>query len=207
MLPHIYPCIIKSYDGAKRTCRIEIPSITDGAETLPEAQIMNMIGDKSEHTEIRILPNDRAYCTFLQGDPRYPLIIGFRPKNTGNEVGTRKWHHDNVQLDADQVYTVNAGDRITLNVGGTLIRIESGQVTVDSANSKFTGNVVIDGSLNVAQVTTTGGLSSTGTAGGVSLSGNVSASGGTFTHNGVSVGSSHVHGGVQTGGGTTSTPS
>ena len=133
MLPHIYPCIIKSYDRAKRTCRIEIPSITDGAETLPEAQIMNMIGDKSEHTEIRILPNDRAYCTFLQGDPRYPLIIGFRPKNTGNEVGTRRWHHDNFQADADQVYTVNAGEKILFKVGGSTIEMTGSGIKLNSS--------------------------------------------------------------------------
>ena len=186
MLPHIYPCIIKSYDRAKRTCRIEIPSITDGAETLPEAEILNMIGDKSEHTEIRILPNDRAYCTFLQGDPRYPLIIGFRPKNTGNEVGTRRWHHDNFQTDADNTYVVNAGDRITLNVGGTLINIVNGTVTIDASQTNITGNVDIAGNLKVAKMTTTGGLTSTGAAGGASITGSL-------TNNGVNVGSNHTH--------------
>ena len=40
----------------------------------------------------------------------------------------------------------------------------------------------------------------------VTISGSVAVSGGSLTHNGANVGDSHVHGGVATGGSTTSTP-
>lgn len=187
-----YPAIVRGIDSAKRLYRVEIPSITDGAELLPLADVEYAIGDKSEHTEVRVLVGDRVWVEFIGGDPRYPLITGYRAKNTGNEVGTRRWHHDNFQTDADGNYVVNAGTRITLNVGGTLINIANGVVTIDASQTNITGNVAIEGNLNVAQVTTTGGLSSTGTAGGASIVGGMTVSG-SLTNNGVNVGSGHTH--------------
>ena len=39
VMPGRYPAIVKSYNGARRTCRIEIPGMTEGSDVLPEAEI------------------------------------------------------------------------------------------------------------------------------------------------------------------------
>src|SRR5690606_39810837 len=96
------PGIVESVDRARREVRVRIPGMTDDAELQPLAEIEYPIGDKSEHTEIRILPGDRVWLAFINGDPRYPIITGYRTKHTGNEVGTRRFHHDAIETDADQ---------------------------------------------------------------------------------------------------------
>ncbi|MDI3237515.1 phage baseplate assembly protein V [Acinetobacter ursingii] len=67
--------------------------------------------------------------------------------------------------------------------------IKCSSATVDCPESKFTGNVTVDGSLNVA--------------GSSKMSGNVEFTGGSVKHGGKEIGSSHKHSGVQTGGGNT----
>jgi len=47
LMPGRYPAIVRSYNQARRTCRVEIPGLTDGADVLPEAEIEYPIGDKS----------------------------------------------------------------------------------------------------------------------------------------------------------------
>ena len=64
-----YPAIVKSYDQISRTCRIEIPGLTDGADVLPEAEIEYPIGDKSRarshSTEFRILTRDTLWIAVI----------------------------------------------------------------------------------------------------------------------------------------------
>lgn len=158
-LPSRIPGIVNSYDRQRRECRVEIPGYTDGAEEFPVAQFENPLGDKSEHTEIRILPGDRVWLAFENGDPRYPIITGFRPKQVGNVVGYRRWHHENIETDADQTqkhtagttYRVEAGQSITLIVGGSSIVMNDSSITLTSNGS----TVVLDASgvaLNGAQI-------------------------------------------------------
>ena len=65
LMPGRYPAIVKSYNQARRTCRIEIPGLTDGGDVLPEAEIEYPIGDKSRvganETEIEITPGDTVW--------------------------------------------------------------------------------------------------------------------------------------------------
>lgn len=164
-----FPAIVKSVDRPRREVRVEIPGITDGADTMPLAEIEYPIGDRSEQTEIRILEGDRVWVSFIGGDPRYPIITGFRAKNTGNEVGTRRWVHDNFESIADALYRVQAGESITLVVGGSTLLIEGGQTTlttaklvVDAPESEFTGNVKVIGTLDVDGQTTLAGVTSNG---------------------------------------------
>lgn len=106
LMPGRYPAIVKSYDQERRTCRIEIPGLTDGADVLPEAEIEYPIGDKSRagfwETEIEINPDDTVWVAFVGGDPRYPVITGARNPRTGNSADWRRWHHKNIELIADQ---------------------------------------------------------------------------------------------------------
>ncbi len=152
-----YPAVVSSYDRAARLCRVEIPGITDGADIFPEADFEYPIGDKSEHTEIRILVGDRVWVEFEAGDPRYPIITGFRQKRTGNEVGTRRWHHENIETVADQTQKHTAGTRIEFRVGNSSVVLTPNAVTVNtphfvvnSAESDFNGEVDVSGSIDAA---------------------------------------------------------
>lgn len=104
-----YPATVKSYDQERRTCRIEIPFLTDGIDHYPEASIEYSLGDKQRagywETEIEIIPEDKVYIMFEGGDPRYPIITGYRHPRVGNSMspdsGWRRWHHPNIELIAD----------------------------------------------------------------------------------------------------------
>ena len=110
-----WPAIVRSVDRARREVRVEIPGKTDGAEEWPIAEIEYPIGDKGSHTEIRIIEGDLVWVTFIGNDPRYPIITGSRLPHTGNEVGTRRWHHDNIETDADEAQTHTAGTVYTVS--------------------------------------------------------------------------------------------
>ncbi|MBH2020063.1 MAG: hypothetical protein I8H91_11075 [Burkholderiales bacterium] len=38
-MPGRYPAIVKTYNAARRTCRVEIPGLTEGGDVLPEAEL------------------------------------------------------------------------------------------------------------------------------------------------------------------------
>lgn len=128
LMPGRYPAIVKSYDKIKRTCRIEIPGVTDGGDVLPEAEIEYPIGDKSRAgvnpTEIEITPGDTVWISFIGGDPRYPLITGYRNPQAGNSVDWRRWHHKNIELIADS--------EMRLVVGSTSIVMTPDNITIST---------------------------------------------------------------------------
>ena len=111
----LMPAEVDSIDREARTARVRIPGLTDGATELPEAQFCNPVGDKSEHTEIRILPGDRVWLAFEGGDPRYPVIVGYRPRNQENGIDWRRFEHANFQFDADGTFIINAGRNVVIN--------------------------------------------------------------------------------------------
>lgn len=164
-LPALYPGVVKEYRAQPRYCTVEIPGFTDGAEQFPEADIMQSLGDRSEDTEVRIKPGDRVWLSFFNGDSRYPIIVGFRAKNQGNNVGTRHWEHENFDLQADQNYnlaageniTLTAGTMITLTVGGSKVEISASTIAVIAAAIQMQGVMALQG-----QVTQTGGMTSDG---------------------------------------------
>lgn len=195
-----HPAVVRSWNRATRECRVEIPGVTDGADVFPIAELAYPIGDKSEHTEIRVIVGDRVWVEFERGDPRFPIITAWRTKRVGNEVGTRRWHHDNFQLDADQEYTLNAGTKITLHVGNsTIVATDSGVtvttsgVTLEAPSTVITGNVSIQGNLAVA-----GGEGGSGVS---SISGNFNIVG-SISCNGKNIGDTHTHPDTTSGGNT-----
>lgn len=141
MLPSLEPGFIHSVDRNTRIVRVSIPGLTDGAEVMPEAQLLNPLGDKSEHTEIRLLPGDRVWLAFIGGDPRYPVIMGYRPKESDNVVGWRRWHHDNFQFDADGTFRVNAkaielnAENIT-STASTSFKVQAGTSEIATSGSQ-----------------------------------------------------------------------
>lgn len=131
-----YPAIVKSYDAVKRTCRVDIPGITSGGDVYTEAEIEYAIGDKSRtgkwETEIEILPEDMVWVDFIGGDPRYPVITGWRNPRAGNSVGWRRFHHANINLEAEKEIIIEAHEKITIKVGGSTITITEGGIVLES---------------------------------------------------------------------------
>lgn len=131
-----YPAIIKSYDQARRTCRIEIPGITSGGDVLPEAEILYPIGDKSRQgqyeTELEIVGSETVWVQFIGGDPRYPIIIGNRNPQTGNSADWRRYHHKNYENLTDIMMHFESGETIQSDAG---INIDAyaGESMVDDA--------------------------------------------------------------------------
>ncbi|MCF7995422.1 MAG: hypothetical protein K9L88_11340 [Chromatiaceae bacterium] len=128
-----WPAVVKSYDGPSRTCEVDIPGITDGAETPLVAEIEYPIGDKSRHatmTEIEILPGDKVWVEFIQGDPRYPLISGWRNPKSGNDTAFRRWHHANIELLGDALVVLSAGDQLRFKAGGDVQAEGGGEVRI-----------------------------------------------------------------------------
>jgi len=122
---HIYPAIVKSYNGDSRQCRVEVEGITTGGEDSLIAEILNPIGDKGHHTELQISGGDLVWVSFINGDLRYPLIMGYRNKDAGNSQGTRRWHHANIELEAQ--------GKILLKVGGSSIEITGGGIKISGS--------------------------------------------------------------------------
>lgn len=121
-----YPAVVKTYDPSRRTCRVEIPGLTDGGDVLLEAEIEYPIGEKSRsgkwETEIEILPEDTVWVSFIGGDPRYPIITGWRNPLVGNSGDWRRWHHKNIELIADaEMRLVVGGATIVITPAGIVI--------------------------------------------------------------------------------------
>lgn len=137
LMPGRYPAIVKSYDKNSRTCRIEIPGLTDGYDVLPEAEIEYPIGDKSRDgiytTEIEILANDPVWIEFIGGDSRYPIITGYRNPKTGNSVDWRRWHHQNMELLATELMKLISGGDFLIQ-SSTHVTVVAPLVTVQASS-------------------------------------------------------------------------
>ncbi|MFV3292420.1 hypothetical protein ACNFBR_27275 [Pseudomonas sp. NY11955] len=136
MLPSLVPAFVRAVDRGRREIRVEIPPYTDGANEWPIAEMCYPIGDDSPNTEIRVVVNMPVWVAFRGGDERYPIIMGHRPVNVGNEVGTRRWNHDNFELNADKDYTLNSGISINLDSGKT-VAIDAGQTVTITAGTQI----------------------------------------------------------------------
>lgn len=104
---------------------------------------------------------------------------------------------------------VEIANAITMTVGASVLHITpdgttltTPQLTVDSAQSTFTGAVTVEGLLTYMA----GMAGQAGAGGSNTIQGGFAVDGGAITHNGKSIGSNHTHGGVQTGGGNTGAP-
>lgn len=142
IMPGRYPAIVKSYDQGRRTCRVEIPGVTDGGDVMPEAEIEYSIGDKSRaganETEIEITPGDTVWVAFIGGDPRYPIITGWRNPQAGNSVDWRRWHHKNIEMLSDALMRLVAGGDILMQSGGT-ITLQAASVAIISESLTHNG--------------------------------------------------------------------
>ena len=147
-MPGRYPAIVRTYNQARRTCRIEIPGLTDGAEVYPEAEIEYPIGDKARsgqyETELEILPGDTIWISFIGGDPRYPIITGYRNPQTGNSADWRRYHHKNGEVLTDNMMHFESGVSFHVDAGtdiqetaGESITVKAGQTISAEAGSSI----------------------------------------------------------------------
>lgn len=131
IMPGRYPAIVSTYDAATRMCRVQIPGLTDGGDVLPNAEIEYSIGDKSRNgpntTEIEIVPGDHVWVSFIAGDPRYPIITGYRNPGAGNSDGWRRWHHANIEMLADLLITALAGREARIKAGGGDVQLQASE--------------------------------------------------------------------------------
>jgi hypothetical protein len=184
-LSNYTPGFVAEYDPETRVARVRIPGLTDGSRELPEAMLCYPLGDRSEFTEIALQAGDRVWLDFVNGDPRFPIITGFRPKETDNAVDWRRWRAVNVEIIADADVRVVATDgKVFVSAGGEAELVAATEVKIIAPAIKLQGNVDITGSLNV---------------------GNGASIAGALTNNGKSVGSTHVHT-APSGGGPTTPP-
>jgi phage baseplate assembly protein gpV len=226
-----WPGEVASYDGDARICRVRINGITDGSTDLPEAVFCNPLGDRASDTEIRILVNDPVWIEFEAGDPRFPIIVGYRTPRKGNPTEWRRWRHANMELTADgqmrlisgvatvmqagQSISLSAGDQITL--GAPKINL-NGASEVNVAAPKINLNGGTEINLTAPNIKTNGSIGGSGATMNFTATTSMTidtpslvilantATTGTLTNNGKNVGSTHTHGGVLFGGASTAVP-
>lgn len=145
-LPSLWPGVVDSYDAQARTCKVSIPGITDGSSDLPTAVFNNPLGDRAGDTEIRIIAGDTVWLMFEGGDPRFPIITGYRTPREGNPVDWRRWRHANIEMTAEGK-----------------MRLVATELEIVTTTTKITGETTITGKTSVAgDVETTGALKNNG---------------------------------------------
>ncbi|UOO89199.1 hypothetical protein LVJ82_17410 [Vitreoscilla massiliensis] len=170
--------VVKSYTASSHRARIEIPGMTDGADTLPEAEIMYPVGHLHSDTEILIRVGDKVYIDWLiDGDSRTPVIVGYRNPKTGNLVDIRRIRQTNIELIADAHILLRA-PKITLDhdeMTSTGINQMQAQTNLNGGASTESGAAPeVRGGLDVKQ-------------------GDLNVPDGDMSNKGVNVGSTHYH--------------
>lgn len=185
-----YPAVVMSYDANTRLAKIKLEPLDDGADTQLEAELCYPLGDKS-NTAIEVLAGDFVWVEFEQGDPRYPIIVGYRNKRTGNDDLTRRYHHHgNFEILADNLIKIKGNVKVivesaTVEVIATTVNVTASNTNINSLVN-ITGNTSITGNLAVA-----GAISGTGGSG-ATIAGNVTVSSGDVMADGKSL-KTHTH--------------
>jgi hypothetical protein len=206
------PCTVKAVEGSIVTVNFELTNIPF---TLPEVQ-MPVVG--FEYIRYPIKVGDRGYT--VSADASLAGLIGLGEgtaslTNMGNLAMLAF-----VPLGATDFFPVNPNYLVMYGEQGVQIRNKSGSVSLTLTDTGVTidlgggllkttnGNVKMEGNLLVTgTITGQSGMNISGTSGGgtMNITGNINSTG-TITNNGVSIGSSHRHSGVQSGGSDTGTP-
>lgn len=211
MMMFKYPAVVVSYDGGTRLAKVKLEPLDEGADTALDAELLYPLGDKS-NTAIEVLANDPVWVEFEAGDPRYPIIVGYRNKREGNDDTTRRYHHHgSFEILADNIIKIKGDVKVivesqTVEVTAPTVTVTGTTVTVNATNTNITslvnitGNTSITGNLAVA-----GAISGTG-GGGASIAGSVTVSSGDVVADGKSL-KGHTHPYTDNGAGmTTGTP-
>lgn len=180
MTPYFYPAKLLSYDKHKRTAKISIAGLTDGASDGLTALLAYPIGDDDFDTERELLAGADCWVFFENGDMACPVVAFYRSHSEGAVVDIRRIRQANIELLARQSMLLNA----------------DGGITANTPTFTINAHLVVNG-----DITHKGSLEQSGDQ---NVSGKITASD-DVVGGGKSL-KSHRHGGVKTGGGSTSGP-
>lgn len=203
--PYMYPATLVSYDSTNRTAKVSIAGLTDGVADGITAMLAYPIGDDDLDTERELIAGADVWVFFEQGDTSMPVIAFYRRHGQGRAaVDVRRIRQENIELLARANVTITANDLIFIKANQVTIEGElliKGNVT-HKGNSNQTGNATIKGNQAINGSHTVNGESVS--YGNQTINGTISATGDIKSAS-ISL-KSHKHGGVETGGGSTSTP-
>jgi len=169
MMMFKYPAVVMSYDGITRLAKVKLEPLDDGADTVLDAELLYPLGDKS-NTAIEVLANDAVWVEFEAGDPRYPIIVGYRNKRESNDDSTRRYHHHgSFELKADEEFLIEAGQKITLKVAGSLLEMDGDMIKMTTPLTTFETSLATFSQLvNVlGLLSANSGIAAVGVGGGV----------------------------------------
>lgn len=211
--PYMHPAKLISYDKANRTAKVTIAGLTDGVEEGITAMLAYPIGDDDLDTERELIPGADVWVFFEQGDTSMPVIAFYRRHGQGlATVDIRRIRQKNIEVLARSTITLDAKDFI--HIKAKTVNIDASTVNLKASNFNITaqtnvkgdigqiGNYSMQGNQSIAGNQTINGDSTS--YGNQTINGSVSATV-DITANGISL-NSHKHGGVDTGGGSTSGP-
>ena len=211
--PYMHPAKLISYDKANRTAKVTIAGLTDGVEEGITAMLAYPIGDDDLDTERELIPGADVWVFFEQGDTSMPVIAFYRRHGQGlATVDIRRIRQKNIEVLARSTITLDAKDFI--HIKAKMVNIDASTVNLKASNFNITaetnvkgdigqiGNYSMQGNQSIAGNQTINGDSTS--YGNQTINGSVSATV-DITSNGISL-NSHKHGGVDTGGDSTSVP-
>jgi len=208
------PCRVVAVDGAIVTVNFEIDN--NGEYTFPQVK---MPIAQSIYVRLPVQVGDLGIC--VSADVRIGGITGLgtkgalaplvKPFNLSAlifvPVGATDWEAvdpNAVNINAPNGAVIrDTGNNCVITLTPTGVTVVRGdtQMVINDAGVTITGNLLVHGT-----ITGDNGFSiSGGTSGTMNVNGNIISTG-TITNNGKAIGSTHTHGGVQTGSGTTGTP-
>lgn len=204
--PFFHPAKLVSYDAVNRTAKVAIAGLTDGLSEGITAMLAYPIGDDDLDTERELLAGADVWVFFEQGDTSMPVVAFYRRHGQGRAVtNIRRIRQENIEILARASITLDAKDFIdirakTINIDADMINVTAetnfkgainqigdyfitGDHTVNGSqtingNSVSYGNQMTYGTMTVSIDVIAGGISQVG----------------------------HTHGGVKSGGSSTSTP-
>ena len=199
-----YPAVVVGYDANTRLAQVKIEPLDNGADTVLDAELLYPLGDKS-NTAIEVLAGDFVWVEFEAGDPRYPIIAGYRNKRTGNDDSTRRYHHHgSFEILADNIIKIKGNVKVivesetveviapTVKVTSTTVTVDATTITVNASNTNITSLVNITGNTSIAgTLSVAGAISGTGGSG-ATIAGSVTVSSGDVVADGKSL-KTHTH--------------
>lgn len=211
--PYMHPAKLISYDKVNRTAKVAIAGLTDGVEDGITAMLAYPIGDDDLDTERELLPGADVWVFFEQGDTSMPVIAFYRRHGQGlATVDVRRIRQENIEVLARSTITLDAKDFVnikaeTVNIEASTINLKAGDFNVTAetsvkGNISQVGNYSMQGNQSITGSQTINGNSTS--YGNQTINGSVSATV-DVKAGGISL-KSHKHGGVDTGGGSTSGP-